>query len=245
MIAEVKLWNMLVGTLSLNRDGRTSVFRFDSDFLKKGLDIAPVQLSLNRTDISKVHTFIPEDEADFRTYKGLPEFISDSLPDSFGNKVVNAWLVKQGRNVNDFTSIERLCYTGKRSIGALEYFPAIEGDDRVVDVDVDELVNLANYVLDERNRLHTNFSKGDEALMSIVRVGVSAGGARPKAVIAYNEETGDIKSGQATDIPQGFNHWIIKLDGVSKSEELGLSSGMGRIEYAIAQCYCTHELQQN
>ena len=232
MIAEVRLWDMLVGSLSLNTDKRTSVFRFDSDFVKKNLDIAPVLMPVNSIDILKVRTFIPEDEADFRTYKGLPEFVADSLPDSFGNKVINAWLVKQGRNVNDFTSIERLCYTGKRGVGALEYFPAIGGDDQMADVDVDELVRLANDVLDDRKGLQTNFSKGDEALMSIVRVGASAGGARPKAVIAYNEETGDIKSGQIADTPQGFEHWLIKLDGVGKSEELGLSSGMGRIEYA-------------
>jgi len=232
MIAEVRLWDMLVGSLSLNTDKRTAIFRFDPDFVKKNLNIAPVLMPINSIDILKVRTFIPEDEADFRTYKGLPEFVADSLPDSFGNKVINAWLVKQGRNINDFTSIERLCYTGKRGIGALEYFPAIGGDDQMVDVDVDELVRLANDVLDDRKGLYTNFSKGDEALMSIVRVGASAGGARPKAVIAYNEETGDIKSGQVADIPQGFEHWLIKLDGVSKSEELGLSSGMGRIEYA-------------
>ena len=232
MVAEVKLWDMLVGNLSLNRDRKTSIFRFDSDFLKKGLNIAPILIPLNNIDISKIHTFIPEDEADFKTYKGLPEFVADSLPDSFGNRVINAWLVKQGRDINNFTSIERLCYTGKRGIGALEYFPAIGEGDQVVDVDIDELVRLANNVLDDRKRLNTNFSKGDEALVSIVRVGASAGGARPKAVIAYNEKTGDIKSGQIADIPQGFEHWLIKLDGVSRSEELGLSSGMGRVEYA-------------
>jgi len=232
MIAEVRLWDSTVGNLSLNRDRRTSIFRFDPDFVKKSLDIAPILMPVNSADILKVRTFIPEDEPDFRTYKGLPEFVADSLPDSFGNRVINAWLVKQGRDVNDFTSIERLCYTGKRGVGALEYFPAIGGDDQVVDVDVDELVHLANNILDDRKGLHTNFSKGDEALLSIVRVGASAGGARPKAVIAYNEETGDIKSGQIADIPQGFEHWLIKLDGVSKSEELGLSSGMGSIEYA-------------
>ena len=232
MITEVRLWDMVVGNLSLNKDRRTSVFRFNPDFVKKSLDIAPILMPINGIDILKVRTFIPEDEADYKTYKGLPEFVADSLPDSFGNKVINAWLIKQGRNVTDFTSIERLCYTGKRGVGALEYFPAIGGDDQVVDIDVDELVRLTNDVLDDRKKLHTNFSKGDEALMSIVRVGASAGGARPKAVIAYNEETGDIKSGQIANIPQGFEHWLIKLDGVSKSEDLGLSFGMGRVEYA-------------
>jgi len=232
MIAEVRLWDTVVGYLSLNKDKRTSVFRFDPNFVKKNWDIAPILMPVTGIDILKVRSFIPEDEGDFRTYKGLPEFVADSLPDSFGNRVINAWLVKQGRNINDFTSIERLCYTGKRGIGALEYFPAIGGNDETVDVDIDELVRLANDVLDDRKGLHTNFSKGDEALISIVRVGASAGGARPKAVIAYNEETGDIKSGQIVNIPQGFEHWLIKLDGVSKSEELGLSTGMGRIEYA-------------
>ena len=232
MIAEVRLWDMVVGYLSLDKNGMSSVFRFDPDFLKKGLDIAPVMLPLNSMDGSKVLTFIPEDEADFRTYKGLPEFIADSLPDSFGNKVINAWLVRQGRNVNDFTSIERLCYTGKRGVGALEYFPVLGGEDYIADVNIEALVQLANEVLDERRSLHTHFSRGDEALLSIVRVGASAGGARPKAVIAYNPHTGDIRSGQIAAIPEGFEHWLIKLDGVSKSESLGLSSGMGRVEYA-------------
>ena len=118
-------------------------------------------------------------------------------------------------------------------MGALEYFPAIGGDENIVDVNVEDLVSLANDVLDERKKLHTKFSKGDEALMSIVRVGTSAGGARSKAVIAYNEPTGEIKSGQMADIPDEFEHWLMKLDGVSKSKKLGLASGMGRIEYTI------------
>ena len=232
MIAEVRLWDMVVGHLSLDKDRMTSIFRFDPDFVKKGLDVAPILMPLNSIDISRVLTFLPEDNADFRTYKGLPEFIADSLPDSFGNKVINAWLVRQGREINDFTSIERLCYTGQRGVGALEYYPLLGGEEHIVDVNIDELVQLANDVLDERLNLNTNFSQGDEALTSIVRVGASAGGARPKAVIAYNPGTSDIKSGQIVEIPEGFEHWLIKLDGVSKSEELGLSSGMGRVEYA-------------
>ena len=96
MIAEVKLWDMLVGTLSLHTDRRTSIFRFDSDFIKKGLDIAPVLMPLKSSDISKIHRFIPEDEADFQTYRGLPAFVAGSLPDSFGNRIINAWFGKTG-----------------------------------------------------------------------------------------------------------------------------------------------------
>jgi len=232
MITEIRLWEMVVGYISLNSDRITSVFRFAPEFLTKGLDISPILMPLNSPDISKVHSLVPDNEADYRTYKGLPEFVADSLPDSFGNKVINAWLTKQGRNITDFSSVERLCYTGKRGVGALEYYPLIGGDDKIVDVNVDELVSLADEVFDNRKKLNTNLSKGDEALMSIVRVGTSAGGSRPKAVIAYNPTTGDIKSGQIAEIPKGFEHWIIKLDGVSKSEELGLSAGMGRVEFA-------------
>jgi len=232
MITEVRLWDMVVGYLSLNSDRITSVFRFVPDFLTKGLDIAPILMPINSPAISKVHTFAPDGEADYRTYKGLPAFVADSLPDSFGNKVINAWLTKKGRSIADFTSLERLCYTGKRGVGALEYYPLIGGDDHIMDVNVDELVRLANDVLDDRRNLNTNLSLGDEALMAIVRVGTSAGGARPKAVIAYNPTTGYIKSGQIAEIPEGFEHWLIKLDGVSKSEDLGLSSGMGRVEFA-------------
>jgi hypothetical protein len=134
MIAEVRLWDMVVGHLSLDENRITSVFRFDADFLKKGLDLAPILMPLSSMDHSRVFTFVPEDNTDFRTYKGLPEFISDSLPDSFGNKVMNAWLVKQGKEVSDFTSIERLCYTGKRGVGALEYFPLLGGKDEITDV---------------------------------------------------------------------------------------------------------------
>ena len=235
MIAEVRLWDMVVGHLSLDQNRMSSIFRFHSDFVKKGLDIAPIIMPLNSIDISKTHSFVPENEADYRTFKGLPEFIADSLPDSFGNKVINAWLVKQGREANDFTSIERLCYTGQRGVGALEYFPLLGGEEHIVDVNIDDLVQLANEVLDKRRSLNINISQGDEALRNIVRVGASAGGARPKAVIAYNPATGDIKSGQIAEIPEGFEHWLIKLDGVSNSEELGLSSGMGRVEYAYHQ----------
>ncbi|MDR2916528.1 MAG: type II toxin-antitoxin system HipA family toxin [Tannerella sp.] len=232
MIAEVKLWGEPVGTLSLNPDGITTVFRFDADFLKKGLDIAPIQLPLKSLHANDLFSFNPNDETEFQTYKALPDFIADSLPDSFGNRVIEAWLIRQRRDISSFSAVERLCYTGKRGLGALEYHPLIPVNDKIVDVDVHELVKLANDVLQDRRNLNTNFSRGDEALMDIVRVGSSAGGARPKAVIAYNETTGEVKSGQIPDVPNRFAHWLIKFDGVSNSEPLGLSTGMGRVEYA-------------
>jgi len=232
MTAEVKLWGDRVGILSMNTDRLSTVFQFDSEFLKKGLDIAPLLMPLKTLNSQKIFSFQPDDEIDFRTYRGLPAFIADSLPDSFGNKVIEAWLSQQNRDINSFSAIERLCYTGERGLGALEYHPLIHVSSHIVDVDIKNLVQLANDVLTERTNLNTNFARGDEALMDIVRVGTSAGGTRPKAVIAFNETTGDVKSGQIADIPEGYEHWLIKLDGVSKSEDLGLSSGMGRVEYA-------------
>ena len=232
MIAEIKLWGDRVGILSKNTDRLTHVFQFDAEFLKKGLDIAPLLMPLKSLDAQKVFSIIPDDETDFLTYRSLPAFIADSLPDSFGNRVIEAWLARQDRDMNSFSAIERLCYTGERGMGALEYHPLFSVNEKIVDVNIPELIQLADDVLSERRNLQTNLSRGDEALMDIVRVGSSAGGARPKAVIAYNELTGEIKSGQIADLPEGFEHWLIKLDGVSKSEELGLSSGMGRVEYA-------------
>ena len=232
MIAEIKLWGDRVGILSQNTDRLTHVFQFDSEFLKKGLDIAPLLMPLKTLDAKRMFTIIPDDETDFLTYRSLPAFIADSLPDSFGNRVIEAWLARQNRDFNSFSAVERLCYTGERGMGALEYHPLFSINEKTVDVNIPELIQLANEVLSERRNLQTNFSQGDEALMDIVRVGSSAGGARPKAVIAYNEVTGEVKSGQIAGIPEEFEHWLIKLDGVSKSETLGLSSGMGRVEYA-------------
>ncbi|MCL2098425.1 MAG: type II toxin-antitoxin system HipA family toxin, partial [Bacteroidales bacterium] len=172
-----------------------------------------------------------QERADYEAFKGLPPFIADSLPDSFGNKVINAWLQQQHRDPDSFTPLERLCYTGKRGIGALEFFPTLFKNDKVVEVGVAALVKLADAIFSERKKMHSHI-KDKKVIEDIVRVGASAGGARPKALIAYNETTGEIKSGQIAEIPTGFEHWLIKLDGVSKSGGLGLATGMGRVEYA-------------
>ena len=230
--AEIKIWDKIVGILAWEEKQQYGLFQWNEKWISQGLEVAPI-LSPNRDiDPQQTYSFVPGSPVDYETFKGLPPFIADSLPDSFGNKVINAWLQKQHRNPNSFTPIERLCYTGKRGVGALDFFPAMFKNDKVVDVDIVGLVNLAQTVFSEREKLQTNISKEGEAIMNIVRVGASAGGARPKAVIAYNEITGDIKSGQVAELPAGFEHWLIKFDGVTKSSELGLASGMGRVEYA-------------
>ena len=229
--AEVRLWNDLVGTLVWNEQRRYALFEWNKDFLKKGFDLTPIIMPAHTINPDIVYSFPAADEIEWKTYKGLPGFIADSLPDSFGNKVIDKWVERQGRTVGDFSPIERLCYTGKRGIGALEFFPAIFKNDKIVAVDVAELVNLSESVFSERQEMRSNI-KDKKIIEDIVRVGASAGGARPKAVIAYNKTTGEIKSGQIAEVPDGFEHWLIKLDGVTKSADLGLATGMGRVEYA-------------
>ena len=229
---EVKIWGHSVGALIWNTIQEYAVFRFNSDFLKLDLDLAPLLMPLSGIDPKTTYSFQPNSIEDRTVYKGLPPFIADSLPDSFGNKVIDEWLNRQGRTPGSFTPLERLCYTGERGLGALEFYPPETKIEIVTDIDIKNLVQLAQEVFSSRRTLRTRFDKGVEAMKDIIRVGASAGGARPKAVIAYNDATGEIKSGQLACVPQGFQHWLIKLDGVKKSSELGLVTGVGRIEYA-------------
>ena len=230
-VAEVRIWGKVVGYVSWDDRNRASSFEFDNQFLKAGLDISPIKMPVNKATPSNIYTGISTSEADYLTYKGLPHVLTDSLPDAFGNSIVNAWLLAQGRLPESFNPVERLCYTGKRGMGALEYYPAIHIVDEVsTPVNIEKLIKLAENILFERNRFKVDLSDGEAAIQEIMRVGTSAGGARPKAIIAFNESTGEIRSGQV-DAPDGFEHWLLKIDGVRESG-LGQTKDMGRIEYA-------------
>lgn len=168
------------------------------------------------------------------TYLGLPGMLADVLPDKFGNSIIDAWLVRNGRDSSSFSPVERLCYTGKRGMGALEFSPTvIEKYDDSVNVEISELVKLAQDVMRERQALTVEFGDTDnenaDAILDILRVGTSAGGARPKAVIAMNDK-GNVISGQAA-VPKGYDYWLLKFDGVTDLE-LGEPQEYGRIEYA-------------
>ena len=171
------------------------------------------------------------------SFQGLPGLLADSLPDDFGNAVIDQWLIREGRDKADFSPIERLCYIGQRGMGALEYRPSIRSSPRgSVVVDIAALTGLAQHVLDLREGLQVNLSADDPAksLDDILRVGTSAGGARAKAVVAWNPDTGQMRSGQVK-APEGFEYWLLKFDGVSNREH-GLvdPQGYGRIEYAYS-----------
>jgi len=229
-VARVNIWNMFVGAVAWNESRGYATFEFDKNFIKNGLDLAPVRMPLNELRGGKLVYSFPalNDE----TYKGLPGLLADSLPDRFGNKLIDAWLAQQGRNAEGFNAVERLCYIGNRGMGALEYEPVIGMiDQKSSPIEIKELVTLAKQILSERKNLKTNIhNKTDEALMEIIRVGTSAGGARAKAVIAYNPKTGDVRSGQV-ESPGDYEYWIIKFDGVSNTQ-LGDPKEYGRIEYA-------------
>ncbi|MDD5362397.1 MAG: type II toxin-antitoxin system HipA family toxin [Ignavibacteria bacterium] len=229
-IAKVKIWGYDVGAVAWIDSSGYASFEFYNDFLNKGLDLSPLKMPVEEArSNNKIFSF-PSLNAE--TFKGLPGLLADSLPDKFGNKIIDSWLARQGRDQTSFNSVERLCYTGKRGMGALEYEPAasLYGDDSG-QVDIKKLVKLAAEILNDRNEIKINIrKKTSTGLEQIIKVGTSAGGARAKAVIAYNETTGDVRSGQIDNL-SGYEYWIIKFDGVT-NKELGDSKGYGKIEYA-------------
>ncbi len=228
-LGEVRLWGRTIGAVSLQDGEDVAAFEYDAAFAQSGIQVAPLAMPLSR----RVFRF---PELSRQTFLGLPGLLADSLPDKFGNALINAWLATQGRRPDSFNAVERLCYTGERGMGALEYAPAIGPRARQTQrIEVDRLVELASEILTHRNDLHASFADEDKetALRDILRVGTSAGGARAKAVIAWNPATNEVRSGQVK-AGQGFEYWLLKFDGVSgnRDKELEDPRGYGVIEYA-------------
>ena len=232
-VAEVKVWGELAGAVSWNEKTGMASFEYDSDFKKLNWDLAPLKMPILSS--KKVITF-PElrndKNAEFDTFKGLPGLLADVLPDKYGNQLINIWLAQQGRPQDSMNPIEMLCFIGTRGMGALEFEPTtFKESKRTFSIEIESLVDIAQKILSGREAFTANLQKDEEkAVLEILKIGTSAGGARPKAVIAYNEKTGEVKSGQ-TKAPNGFEHWLIKLDGVS-DVQLGVSKGYGRVEMA-------------
>ena len=223
-VAKVNLWGDPVGAVAWDDDRGFATFEYDPSFLRKQLEIAPLTMPLN----SQIYSF---PELNDKTFYGLPGLLADSLPDRYGTRLIEVWLQRQGRSLKDFSPIERLCYMGSRGMGALEFEPALVTSKKAVRIEVSELVELAGKILSEREDLLVNLSNAEStALDTIIRVGTSAGGARAKAVIAWNPKTKDVRSGQV-QAPEGFEYWIIKFDGIN-DDTLGDPEGYGKIEYA-------------
>ena len=230
--ALVTLWGQTVGAVSWLEDRQLGIFEYDEAFLNTGLDISPIHMSLFGARSGDGRFLFPVLRKD--TFLGLPGLLADALPDKFGNSIINAWLARNGRDSASFSPVERLCYTGKRAMGALEFSPAVvKAYDRAVPVEISELVQLAQNVMNQRTlrgvQLSAAGNTNENTIIDILRVGTSAGGARPKAVIAINDR-GNVISGQAK-APAGYDYWLLKFDGVTDLE-LGEPGGYGRIEYA-------------
>jgi serine/threonine-protein kinase HipA len=231
--AFVKIWGELVGAVAWDDATGYATFEYDSKFNAKGWDLAPLQMSINER---KRDFYFPalrkKLDPTLDTFKGLPGLLADVLPDRYGNDLINLWLAQQGRPLDSMNPVETLCFIGTRGMGALEFEPTtLKESKRTFSVEIDSLVDIARKILTKKEAFVTNLQEDEEkAILEILSIGTSAGGARPKAVIAYNEKNGEVKSGQ-TNAPKGFEHWLIKLDGVSDIQ-LGASKGYGRVEMA-------------
>lgn len=224
--AAVTLWGTRIGSVRTRGDGVE--FFYDRDFAAHGIEICPLTMPLG----TAVHRF---PELPRRSFHGLPGLLADSLPDKFGNAVLNRWLARQGRTLDRLDPVERLLYVGRRGTGALEYAPALDVDEGDAPIEVPAIVELATEILRQRRDLTARLAADEGAMLQILHVSGSAGGARAKALVAWNRDTGEIRSGQA-EAGDGFSHWLMKFDGVSgnRDRELDDPLGYGRIERAYA-----------
>ncbi|MEQ5790697.1 type II toxin-antitoxin system HipA family toxin [Muricauda sp. NFXS6] len=222
----VTLWGENIGALSWDDDRNLGSFEFQPGFISKGLNVSPIHMPISGSK-AKIYNFPSLDE---QTYKGLPGMISDVLPDDFGNNLIDRWLKLNGIKKTDFSPLDRLTYIGTRGMGALEFEPAKKlGYDQSTALNISSLVELSGKIQQERENISLNLQE-TEAMNELIKVGTSAGGQRAKAIIAYNEATQEVRSGQ-TKVPNGFEHFILKFDGIT-NKELGDPQGYGRIEYA-------------
>jgi len=225
-VAEVRLWGRTIGAVSLEDGSDVAAFEYAPEFVSSGIEVSPIVMPLS----SSIYIF---PELPRLAFHGLPGLLADSLPDKFGNALIDTWLATQGRSPETFNAVERLCYTGSRGMGALEFVPSIGPTEKASrKIEVDALVKLASAVLNQRSDLDTTFDDPD-SLRDILRVGTSAGGARAKAVIAWNRETNEVRSGQG-NAGDGFEYWLLKFDGITgnRDKELADPQGYGAIEYA-------------
>jgi serine/threonine-protein kinase HipA len=235
ILANVILWGKKIGAVLLDDETKIASFEYDPLFVKNS-NVEPSPFKMTRTN--QIYSF---PNADFGSFEGLPGMLADSLPDRFGNALIDNWLARSGRSLDSFTVIERLSYIGKRGMGALEFEPAgCEEFSRVDDnIAVSELVQFASEVLTNKTELSGSLSgskEKEDSIKKLLLIGTSAGGARAKVLIAYNKQTKEVKSGQI-QCPEGFEYYLLKLDGVEedKDNELTTPKGFGKIEYSYYQ----------
>lgn len=232
-VVKVRYQGQDAGALSFDTAKGYGSFQYTPSFIKQGLELSPLEMPLQENP----YTF---PELNYDTFKGLPGLVADSLPDDFGSAVMNAWVAAQGKSPQDITPLQRLQYTGARGMGALEYTPAYNKNvlNKAQQIEIDSLIAVAQEVMNRRDQFTVNLSNDrqadQQAMMELLSVGMSAGGARPKAVLAFNDDFTQVRSGQTT-VPAGFTHYLMKFDGVTEHnanrETFGDPSGFGVMEY--------------
>ena len=231
--AFVNIWGRRAGAVAWDSEQGLARFEYDPAYLDTGWDLSPIKMPISA--VGQIHSFPelrPSRNSSEDPFNGLPGLLADMLPDRYGNQLIDVWLAQQGRLPGSMNPVEKLCFIGTRGMGALEFEPATpKSSAKSYAIEMESLVDVSRQMLEKREKFVTSLSDDEEkAMLDILRIGTSAGGARPKAVIAYNQKTGAVRSGQA-NAPKGFEHWLIKLDGVSEAQ-FGDSQGYGRVEMA-------------
>jgi serine/threonine-protein kinase HipA len=225
----IKLWGENVAALVWDKNREIGVLEFYDTFKNNGWNIAPLMMPLE--DINRGERIFSFLNLKSKTFQGLPGVIADTLPDDYGNSVIDEWFAAKGKSV-ELTPLDRLCYIGQRGMSALEFEPSFSNallEDSSV-VEINELASVAKQILDKRATFSAIFNENKDSLIDILRVGTSAGGAKPKAIIAFNEKTNEVRSGQVK-APDGFGYWIIKFDGLEGGSINDNPLGIGKIEY--------------
>jgi len=224
-VIEVRIWGRTAGALAFAPEKNCYAFEYEKSFAASGIEISPLEMPLSATEIYAFPN-LPED-----TYKRLPATIADSLPDDFGNALIDAWMADKGISKSEITTLDRLGYMNRRGMGALEFKPPRgEEKSRPTAIKLSELTEAAKKALTGRLSMESE-ELSKSAIAQMIQVGSSAGGARAKAVIAWNKETGEIRAGQFDTAP-GFEHWLLKFDGTGKASNA--TQNYGRIEYAYS-----------
>ena len=225
-VAKVKLFDRAIGTFRWDSRYNVVQFEYDKSFIGQGIEPSPLMMPVQA---GRVYSF---GDLGKETFKGLPGLLADSLPDTYGRALFDRWLAITGRSSSNI--VETLCFLGKRCMGALEFEPAIDVDYSLNSkIEIDSLVDVARDALLNKENFGVNIKDDKKAAIAeILRLGTSAGGQRAKAIIAYNKTTGEVRSGQ-TDVPECFDYYIIKLDGVSATTGFRETENYGRLEYSF------------
>jgi serine/threonine-protein kinase HipA len=225
--AYINIWNNRVGAIAWDPSSGLGIFEFEPSFFTNKWDLAPLKMPLPE---ARERFFSFSELRNSNAFKGLPGLLADSLPDKYGNALINTWLTRRGRPSDSMNPVETLCFIGNRGMGALEFEPAVPGmSDSSTKIEIDDLVKIANDILSGRQDFRADLSANEEkTLLDILKISTSTGGARAKALIAFNPITKEVRSGQGL-APKGFTHWLIKFDGVTDSQ-FGTTHGYGRVE---------------